>query len=501
MMHYPPQVRKVLGSVVTGKRAVADKLMMDLSAMVPNKTAFSSAAKILREKSRSTLVHIEHQFAATLTSPTHQAKIATMLGERERLSDFPAIDAIFPRGFLSHQYLERIYLDRHVELLPYFERSLQQIGATLLRADKSYKVVRYIFSCHGRNDVGLGQGSTRSYDSLYTVMNEHNQVVAIKFCRSGDNDEMERLLAQVKRRFDLLGYEEIELFYTDNCCHEYPMLAKVFPSLVDGRPCRLLEEHGADFQGLELPEDWAVRTISSYADLTTFCLAVTERLDALEDGELLDLSLDVEWDSPRKHPNADGKPKVLQLSHSADGFDPLIGVIQLDKVFARTRSITRDFHRRRGILRQLFSHPSLRLVGVNVKGDITWLMKLEGSDGLIGNAADIKVKCLDLASYEQRLRHVAGGARKGYYSLDSILRRHLGKKLLKEERVRQSKWSRSTLHADQIIYAAKDAWAGSLVIQKLNELACTHRKPTSLVSFTVLPIITLHAFTIVFELC
>ena len=118
MMHYPPQVRKVLGSVVTGKRAVADKLMMDLSAMVPNKTAFSSAAKILREKSRSTLVHIEHQFAATLTSPTHQAKIATMLGERERLSDFPAVDTIFPRGFLSHQYLERIYLDRHVELLP-----------------------------------------------------------------------------------------------------------------------------------------------------------------------------------------------------------------------------------------------------------------------------------------------------------------------------------------------------------------------------------------------
>ena len=130
-------------------------------------------------------------------------------------------------------------------------------------------------------------------------------------------------------------------------------------------------------------------------------------------------------------------------------------------------------------MRQLFSHPKLRLVGVNVKGDITWLAKLEGSEDLIGDPAVIKAKCLDLASYEQRLSHVAGGAQRGYYSLDSICRRHLGRKLLKNESLRQSKWSRPSLREDQIVYAAKDAWAGSLVMQVLNKLAHTHRKPTS----------------------
>jgi len=64
----------------------------DAILMVPNKTAFSSAAKILNKKSRSALAQLEHQSAATLTSPTHQAKVAPLLGEREKLSDFPAVD-------------------------------------------------------------------------------------------------------------------------------------------------------------------------------------------------------------------------------------------------------------------------------------------------------------------------------------------------------------------------------------------------------------------------
>ena len=186
--------------------------------------------------------------------------------------------------------------------------------------------------------------------------------------------------------------------------------------------------------------------------------------------------------------DADGKPKVLQLSHSADDLEPLIGVIQLEKVFARTRSITRNFYRRRSVLRQLFSHPKLRIVGVSVKGDITWLAKLEGSEDLIGDPADIKGKCLDLASYEQRVSHLAGGAQRGYYSLDSICRRHLGRKLLKNEPLRQSKWSRAILREDQIVYAAKDAWAGSLVMQALNKLAHTHRKPTSQELSTGVPV-------------
>ena len=59
---------------------------------------------------------------------------------------------------------------------------------------------------------------------------------------------------------------------------------------------------------------------------------------------------------------------------------------------------------------------------------------------------------------------------------------------MKNEPLRQSKWSRAILREDQIVYAAKDAWAGSLVMQALNKLAYTHRKPTSQELSTGIPV-------------
>jgi hypothetical protein len=76
-----------------------------------------------------------------------------------------------------------------------------------------------------------GQGSTKAFDSVYTVMNEHNQIVSIHFVRSGDMKEVQVILERVQRRYKLHGFVQIELFYTDNCCQEYKMLTSAFPSL------------------------------------------------------------------------------------------------------------------------------------------------------------------------------------------------------------------------------------------------------------------------------
>ena len=63
-----------------------------------------------------------------------------------------------------------------IDLLPLYERMLQMI-----RGDKSYKVVKLVFTASNIEGRSMGQGSTWSYDSVYTVMNEHNQIVAIHF--------------------------------------------------------------------------------------------------------------------------------------------------------------------------------------------------------------------------------------------------------------------------------------------------------------------------------
>ena len=125
-------------------------------------------------------------------------------------------------------------MSRIIDLLPLYECMLQMIGGRVLRGDKSYKVVKFVFTASNIEGRSMGQGSTRSCDSVYTVMNEHNQIVAIHFVRSGDNSEMEDILSRVQQRYEIHGYEDVELFYTDNCCHEYSMLIRAMPSLSRG---------------------------------------------------------------------------------------------------------------------------------------------------------------------------------------------------------------------------------------------------------------------------
>jgi hypothetical protein len=39
-------------------------------------------------------------------------------------------------------------VSRITDLLPFFERSLQMIGGTVLKADKSYKVVKFVYTAN-----------------------------------------------------------------------------------------------------------------------------------------------------------------------------------------------------------------------------------------------------------------------------------------------------------------------------------------------------------------
>lgn len=110
-------------------------------------------------------------------------------------------------------------------LLGWYEKKLQNVSGSILSGDKTYIVVKYVLTTAG----------ARAYDSLYTIMNEYNQVMSLKFCYSGSEDEVEDMLQSLRSRLTLQGIGPIDLFYTDNCCCEYSTLVKAFPELQDDR--------------------------------------------------------------------------------------------------------------------------------------------------------------------------------------------------------------------------------------------------------------------------
>jgi hypothetical protein len=193
-----------------------------------NKVSFTAIRRKCIETQRTKLFSLLRDAAATANNPQIKSTINNIsLKVLEEIGP----SAVIPLEFPSRQYLIETFIRRIVDLLPFFERSMQLVGGKVLRADKLYKAVKFVFTATSVDGKSRGQGSTKAYDSVYTMMNEHNQIVSLHFVRSGDMKEVQVILERVQRRYKLRGFEQIDLFYTDNCCQEYKMLTRAFPSL------------------------------------------------------------------------------------------------------------------------------------------------------------------------------------------------------------------------------------------------------------------------------
>jgi hypothetical protein len=126
-------------------------------------------------------------------------------------------------------------------------------------------------------------------------MNEHNQIVSIHFVRSGDMKEVETILNRIHRLYCLHGYEEVCLFYNDNCCQEYKMLTKAIPSLAKfDEQFTVATDHT---ENLKLPALYKVRAINFDATFVPIGLALLERLNACAAISKVVIGFDVEWDA------------------------------------------------------------------------------------------------------------------------------------------------------------------------------------------------------------
>jgi hypothetical protein len=142
------------------------------------------------------------------------------------------LDDILPCPFPKRQHTQEVFVSCVLDPLPVHEKGLMRVSGTVLCADQSHKTVKFACTATGVDAKSVGQESVRACDSICsTVMNEHDMVVAMHPTRVGDCSEIESMLKQISLRCKTHGYDEVKLFYTDNCCHECKMLVRAFPSL------------------------------------------------------------------------------------------------------------------------------------------------------------------------------------------------------------------------------------------------------------------------------
>jgi hypothetical protein len=459
--------RRLLGLVLTKRRAITIKLSERIWEDVTNKSSFSS----VRKKGASLRRNLVFETKEEIDSFYRKNRISQLRLTQMSLTDYNKAMRLelsdLVEDFPSAQYVERHFILRALKMLPYYERCLQLVSGRILCGDKSYKVIKFVF-------VQDKDGSAvRAFDSVYTVMNEYNQVVAINFVRAGDYEEVEQILKGIRRRYEIHGYEEVRLFYTDDCCHEYKMLLRAMPSLGQKDPAGqqdLRELIELPLAQLPMEPIW----IRSKEAFLTETLPFLEALDAAS--ELTPIGLDIEWDSLTRDARRKQFPESLQLAINCNGCQAAV-VISLRQTFPEIikdadGKYTVDVEawcRENNVLRRLLTHPRALLVGVNVKGDVTRLQKNFPKE-FIGRKGLHKIEDCRTVANKSNLLFV-----KQKQDLATLTKDFMGLRL--DKTLARSKWSAWVLSQECIQYAALDAWIGLLLYQRFESMRNLHRKP------------------------
>ena len=428
-----PDIRSSLGLVLTKRCAVTTALADHIFEEVSRKMPFLAIRGSLATKQKDKFFKLQREFQAYYNNQTLQGTLHAITNNEFTTAMHMHFSSVVRGMFLSRQYVQQVYVSRVLALLPYYERCLQMMGGRILCADKSYKVIRFVFITKG-DGRSRGEESVRAFDSVYTCMNEYSQIVSINFVRAGDYKEMETILKKLQHRYDVHGYDEVKLFYTDNCCHEYNMIVRAMPSVSQDDTHPPKEDPRRSLPNAALPPGAQPVVVTSYEQLILHCAPLLEVIDACDDSSF-DLGFDVEWDSLTQEDLHNQIPIIMQLA----SIDPQsILVIRIPQVFpeivkfggrlsAADMNTWCDEH---NILRRLLQDPKVRLVGVNVKGDITRVDK-HYPEALFGSNLDRKI--IDCAQLADKHALFCRNERRG---LQSMVEKFLGLKMDKVSHTR-----------------------------------------------------------------
>ncbi|XP_046682443.1 Werner Syndrome-like exonuclease isoform X2 [Homalodisca vitripennis] len=186
-----------------------------------------------------------------------------------------------------------------------------------------------------------------------------------------------------------------------------------------------------------------LRYLYTVHDCCCVCEAILKKLETLEE---LIVGFDLEWPVDFRRGRGQGRTALIQFCPS-QAVCYLFHVIEwnkLPKVFVN-----------------FISHPKVKLVGVNIRGDI-WKL---GRDFDISVAPIVENNAVELRHLANKVFSITD-----CWSLDRLVVYVLKKQLAKPEDVRLSNWAQIPLTNSQFEYAANDAYASLIVYNRLKEL-------------------------------
>jgi len=427
------------GFIFTGQDAASIGLIHRMRSSLANGSGASGFRKSLVENYQRT-----HRSRAKMWLG-HLHSIQYEVGKPAPCSFFQFDDPRSEIELPSLAWLLGVVVTMIEARIPYYEHRMSMGLGQCLSGDHSHKVAKVV----------LIQGQ-RGFMGLYTVMNEFGKILGFTFTSSTDLREVEGLLRGIAERHKLRGASGPEIFTTDRCCQEFEFFAgkhnkeerPIFESLLSTEDDASTEPAAnqprlAEVKKVALP-DGKNPIVPSSLDIAE--LTAAQIIKDCLDNRWTVISYDSEWRIGRRFEKG---PDVVQITLPDDR--TFIFKVRAFGAFPKNLAKVVENEDIRKIAVQLCSDAAkLREIGIVMKG---------------------RVELAQLA----KQRGVTPVAR---VSLDTLVELLFDCYLSKEDKVRKSDWDSPDLSAEQITYAALDAYAQMCCYKKLMTIPYTDPSKT-----------------------
>jgi hypothetical protein len=140
----PPNIRSSLGMTISRKRAFTTKLVDSIIDDAAGQMSFQRIQKTLAGRQSRAFYTLKRDFYSVRANKEIQGR---MLNYSVDVTNCDiSLEQVVPYPFPSRNYVQSVFVKRMLDRLPFFERHLQLIFGKIMRADKSYKVVKFIYT-------------------------------------------------------------------------------------------------------------------------------------------------------------------------------------------------------------------------------------------------------------------------------------------------------------------------------------------------------------------
>ncbi|KAG6821234.1 hypothetical protein H0H93_002344 [Arthromyces matolae] len=326
----------------------------------------------------------------------------------------------------SGQWFRDIYdniMEEHRDTL---NQHTAMLSARVCAIDHSHKIAKHVFQVNG----------VPIFTALLTVTNEKGEIRVCLFVATKSHSQYVEALRKVSEDLTRYGHSQPELFYTDNMIDKV-MLESIFSSLLSDVVATEKHSHLPKFS---LPPSLVPQVLSSTSEINN---AMHGILDDISPAGHIVVGFDSEWNldlSPSGHITGHRPPSIVQIAYK----DQISEMLASQRLPHELLSLLKDSR--------------VVKVGRLVNGDLHQLAIATGHP-----PADFKGG-LDLATFAKQKLLVVNG----HSSLADLTAVILGQCLSKNQgECTSSTWSDQDLSAQQIEYAARDAYVSLCLYHKL----------------------------------